>query len=59
MSLDEYLDIVEKSGITPLFGVNITSGHVYYKVEESVERAVEMMKYVLERGHKGAFWYCF
>ncbi|GAB1308873.1 hypothetical protein KH5_15560 [Urechidicola sp. KH5] len=57
MSLDEYISLVKKSGITPLFGVNITSGYRFDKVEESVNRAVKMVEYVKSKGLDGAFWY--
>ena len=56
-SLDEYLDMVKVSGITPLLGVNITSGYKYDKVEESVARAARMVQYVKDKGFGGAFWY--
>ncbi len=56
-SLDEYIDLVKKSGITPMFGVNITSGHKYNRVQESVDRAVRMVEYVKAQGLGGAFWY--
>ncbi len=56
-SLDEYIDLVKKSGITPMFGVNITSGHKYNRVQESVDRAVRMVQYVKDQGLGGAFWY--
>jgi hypothetical protein len=57
MSLDEYLDFVKKSGITPLFGVNSLSGHQYKKTDQSVQRAVDMVNYVKAKGYGGAFWY--
>ena len=55
--LDEYLDVVDASGITPLLGVNINSGYDYNKEQESIDRAVRMVNYVKSRGHGGAFWY--
>lgn len=55
--LDEYLDVVEASGITPLLGVNINSGYDYDKEQESIDRAVRMVNYVKSKGHGGAFWY--
>ena len=57
MSLDEYLDFVKKSGITPLFGVNSLSGYQHKKTEQSVQRAVDMVNYVKAKGYGGAFWY--
>ena len=57
MSLDEYLAFVKRSGITPLFGVNSLSGYRFKRSDESVARAVRMVRYVKERGCGGAFWY--
>ena len=57
MSLDEYLDFVKRSGITPLLGVNSLSGYVHNKTDESVRRAAEMVEYVRKKGFGGAFWY--
>ncbi|WP_194767045.1 T9SS type A sorting domain-containing protein [Tamlana sp. I1] len=56
-SLDEYIAVVKSSGITPMFGVNITSGHQYNRVQESIDRAVRMVQYVKDAGLGGAFWY--
>lgn len=55
--LDEYIAVVKQSGITPLLGVNITSGYQFNRVEESIERAVRMVKHVKDAGLGGAFWY--
>lgn len=55
--LDEYLEIVKKTGITPLLGVNITSGYQFNRIDESIERAVKMVKHVKDAGFGGAFWY--
>ena len=57
MSLDEYLDFVEESGIMPMFGVNSLSGTLYDREADSIARAVRMVQYVKDRGHGGALWY--
>jgi hypothetical protein len=57
LSLDEYIAVVKASGITPLFGVNITSGYKYNRVQESIDRAARMVQHVKEAGLGGAFWY--
>lgn len=57
MSLDEYISFVNKSGITGMFGVNSLSGHKYDRQQDSIDRAVRMVKYVLAKGHGGAIWY--
>ena len=57
LGLDEYLDIVDATGMVPLLGVNINSGYDFDKEQESIDRAVRMVNYVKNRGHGGAFWY--
>ena len=57
LGLDEYIEIVKKTGITPLLGVNITSGYQFKRVDESIARAVKMVEYVKDAGLGGAFWY--
>jgi hypothetical protein len=57
MSLDEYLDFVDASGIMPMFGVNSLSGTLYDREADSIARAVKMVQYVKDRGYGGALWY--
>ncbi len=57
MSLDEYLEFAEVSGIAPLLGVNYTSGILYDRESESIERAADMVRYVKSKGFSGAFYY--
>ena len=57
MSLDEYLDFVETSGIMPMFGVNSLSGTLYNREADGIARAVRMVQYVKDRGYGGALWY--
>ena len=61
-SLDEYIEVVKASGITPLLGVNITSAHALKNTVPSVEansvdRAVRMVKKLKDEGLAGAFYY--
>ena len=57
MSLDEYLDFVEASGIAPIFGVNSLSGEKFGRRDDSIRRAAAMVRYVRQRGFGGADWY--
>lgn len=50
MSLDEYLDFVKKTGITPLLGVNAISGKLYGREKESIQRAADMVAHVKKGG---------
>lgn len=61
-SLDEYIEVVKASDITPLLGVNITSAHALRTTVTSVEansvaRAVKMVKKLKDEGLAGAFYY--
>ena len=58
MSLDEYLDLCEEAGLTPLVGVNYNChGEYWVELEESVARAVRQVEHVVARGFAGALWY--
>jgi hypothetical protein len=57
MSLDEYLDFIDASGITPHFGVNLYSGYLWDREADGIARTVAMVEYVKARGHGGALWY--
>jgi len=57
MSVDEYLHFVDVSGVAPLIGINLLSGVRNHRVEDSVTRARDQVKYVVSKGYKGAFYY--
>lgn len=57
MSLDEYLHFLEVSGVAPLIGVNISSGVRNHRLEDSVARARDQVKYIVSKGFTGAFYY--
>ncbi len=57
MSVDEYLEFCAASGIEPLMGINIHSGEVYNRREESAQRAKELVQYTLDKGWTITFWY--
>ena len=60
MSLEEYMDFVDETGITPLVGVNYNNHYHpnWMSEEESVAKAIRQAEYVVNtRGYKGAFFY--
>ncbi|WP_136808917.1 hypothetical protein [Desulfosediminicola flagellatus] len=57
MSLDEYLHFVDVSGIKPLIGINIFSGHRFGRERESIKRAVNQVKYIVSKGYRGCYYY--
>ena len=60
MSLKEYMDFVDETGMTPLVGVNYNNHeHLDWMSEdESIAKAKKQAEYVVNtRGYKGAFFY--
>ncbi len=57
MSMDEYLHFVEVSGVAPLIGINMLSGVRNDRIDDSVTRAADQVRYVVSKGHEGAFYY--
>jgi len=57
MSLDEFLEFAQSSGLTPQFGVNAATGSLYDMEAEGIAKAVRMVSYVKERGFGGGLWY--
>lgn len=60
MSLAEYLDLCKAAQMRPLVGVNYNC-HNHQKCNEStsdaVARAVRQVKFVVDAGFRGSFWY--
>lgn len=60
MSLKEYLSLCSAARLRPLIGVNYNC-HNYQKcnvpLNESIARAVRQVKFVVQQGFSGAFWY--
>ncbi len=57
MSVDEYLAFCDESGMEPMMGVNLNSGHRYNRVEDSVQRAKELLQYCIDKGYNIKWWY--
>ena len=57
MSLDEYLLFVKNTGITPMFGINALSGLKYNRLDDGIQRACDMLHYIMDKGHNGTLWY--
>ena len=57
MSLDEYFAFARRSGVRPILGVNMLSGQVFDRQDDSVQRAADMVAYAREAGFGGADWY--
>ena len=59
ISIEEYMDFVDATGIKPLVGVNYKChGKFWLSEKDSLKKAEKQAKYVaIERGHTGAFYY--
>ena len=57
MSLDEFLAFAKRSGVLPILGVNMLSGHRFGREADSIARAARMVAYVRQHGFGGADWY--
>ena len=58
MDIDEYFAILDKTGALPLLGINCNSGFVYpSRLQEGIQEALDLMKYVKSKGRKVQYWY--
>lgn len=57
MSLDEFFEFVDASGVVPTFGANLLTGVENDCQQAGIDRAVRMVEYVKSKGYAGADWY--
>lgn len=57
MNLDEYLSLIRKTGAEPMIGVNCNSAFVYDRLEDGIEEALSLMRYVKEKGFDVKYWF--
>lgn len=57
MSIDEYFAHCKAIGAEPLLGINMSSGEVMDRREDGIQMAVEMIRYVKEKGYPLKFVY--
>lgn len=57
MDVDEYFELLKKTGAEPLMGINVNSGFVWNRLEEGIQEALDLMRYCKERGVKVKYWY--
>lgn len=55
--IDEYFEIVEKTGAEPLIGINTNSAFVYDRIDDGVAEALRLMQYCRDKGYKVKYWY--
>lgn len=57
MDLDEFITLARKIKITPLLGVNMSSGRRWNRLEDGVKEALALMKYCKEKKFVVKYWY--
>lgn len=57
MDLDEYLAVCQKSGITPLIGINMGSGMRHHRVQKGIEEAKNLIRHCMESGINVTYYY--
>lgn len=57
MNIDEYLSLIRKTGAEPMLGINCNSAFVYDRLEDGIKEAIDLMKYVKEKGFEVKYWF--
>jgi hypothetical protein len=57
MDLDEYLSIVDQTGIEIMLGVNMSSGKEWGREAEGIDEATRLMQYCADRGYDVKYIY--
>ncbi len=57
MDVDEYFELLKKTGAEPLMGINVNSGFVWNRLEEGIQEALDLMQYCKDKGVKVKYWY--
>lgn len=57
MDTDEFISVCNQLGAEPLLGINILSGVVNNKIDESLQEAKDWVNYCKSKGHKVRYWY--
>ncbi len=57
MDLGEFIAMARRTGITPLVGINMSSGRRWNRTEDGIAEAIRLMKYCQEHNFKVKYWY--
>lgn len=57
MDLDEFISLVQRTNVTPLLGINMSSGRRWNRLEDGVKEALELMKYCRDKNFNVKYWY--
>lgn len=57
MDVTEYMDVVRRTGATPLVGINMSSGWRWDRLEDGIEEALELMRFLRDQNFEVTYWY--
>lgn len=57
MDLDEFIAVAGRTGITPLIGINMSSGRRWNRNDDGIREAIDLMKYCREKNFRVKYWY--
>lgn len=57
MDLDEFMAVARRTNITPLLGINMSSGRRWNRTEDGIKEALALMKYCRDKNFKVKYWY--
>lgn len=57
MDLDEFISLSNRINITPLLGINMSSGKRWQRQEDGIKEALDLMKYCKDKNFAVKYWY--
>lgn len=57
MDLDQYIDLIGRTGATPLVGINISSGRRWDRTDDGIAEALALMQYCIDNDFEVTYWY--
>jgi len=57
MDVTEYMEVVRSTGATPLVGINMSSGWRWDRIEDGIEEALELMRFLRDQDFEVTYWY--
>lgn len=57
MNIDEFLGQAQKIGAEPLVGINMSSGVLLDRINDSIDEAVRLIRHVKQKGYIVKYWY--
>ena len=57
MDLDEFIALAQRSNITPLLGINMSSGWRWNRIEEGIQEALALIAYCRTKNFNVKYWY--